>query len=89
MTTLEIQSARSKVINQTLCIDMMPRPAGKANKIAMKVIPGFNRNKSSTKMRQRKVRKFDKDDLEGKIVNINDHAGKKFNEKTVKRRPKR
>lgn len=50
----------------------MLRPAGKAMKIAMQVIPGFNKNMN----RKERVRKeLPKDDLELKIVNMNEKRG--------------
>jgi hypothetical protein len=54
----------------------MPRPTGKAHKIAMKVIPGINRNRSQKSFSNRKVRKIPNDEIEMKIVDINEHLGK-------------
>ncbi len=56
------------------CIKMtMLRPSGKALKIAKKVIPGFDRNRSSKRMGSSK-KELPKDDVELKIVNDNEQA---------------
>lgn len=52
----------------------MPRPSGKAQKIAEKTIPGLSRNleRSVDEGNKRKMN----DDVEMKIVDINEHQGK-------------
>lgn len=55
----------------------MPRPSGKAFKIAEATIPGLNQNLRSPKSSPKKV---PNDAVEMKIVSINEHLGKKFNE---------
>lgn len=61
-------------IHLEVCIKMtMLRPSGKAFKIAQKVIPGFDRNRSSKKTLSSK-KELPKDDVELKIVNDNEQA---------------
>ena len=52
----------------------MPRPSGKALKIAEQTIPGLNRNQSETKRKKR--RDVPKDKTELKVVSINENRGK-------------
>lgn len=59
----------------------MPRPSGKAQKIAENVIPGLNRNRPQSSLRQKKVTAVAKDDVEMKIVDINEHLGRNPHEK--------
>jgi hypothetical protein len=57
----------------------MPRPSGKAQKIAEETIPGLNqnlRNKSRSKSK-----KVPNDEVELKIVSINENRGRLPNEK--------
>lgn len=53
----------------------MLRPSGKALKIARKVIPGFDRNRGSKEAHLSK-KELPQDDLELRIVNINEKRGK-------------
>lgn len=53
----------------------MPRPSGKAQKIAENVIPGLARQKKKN-LRNKKVVPYDKDEVEVKIVDINENLGK-------------
>lgn len=57
----------------------MPRPQGKAQKIAEDVIPGLNRNLRQTSSKKRK--RVPKDEVELKIVKINENRGRLPNEK--------
>lgn len=58
-------------MHQIACIKMtMPRPSGKAFKIAKETIPGMNRNDRTAKKSKREV---PKDNLELKIVDINEN----------------
>ena len=62
------------IINQIACINMaMPRPSGKARKIAEETIPGLNRN-AHVKTKSR--RKVPNDEVELKIVEINQNRGR-------------
>lgn len=63
---------------------VMPRPSGKAQKIAEQVIPGLNRNRDYTSMKNRRVEKVPNDAVEMKIVNINEHLGRAPKNKTRK-----
>jgi len=59
----------------------MPRPSGKAQEIAENVIPGLNRNKPSSGLKKKKVKPYEKDDVEIKIVDINENLGRLPHEK--------
>lgn len=52
----------------------MPRPSGKAQKIAEDTIPGLNRNRPRSKRHRRK--KIPNDEVELKVVEINENKGK-------------
>lgn len=54
----------------------MPRPSGKAQKIAEAVIPGLSRNGKSKSLLKRTVNKVPNDEVEMKIVDINEHLGR-------------
>lgn len=63
-------------IHLQACIKMaMLRGAGKAAKIAMQVIPGFNKNRN---MRKKSPKHLPKDDVELKIVDINEKRGRSY-----------
>lgn len=53
---------------------VMPRPSGKAQKIAEQTIPGLNRNKHLTV--HKKFRTFPNDEVELKVIKINEHLGR-------------
>ncbi len=57
----------------------MPRPSGKAQKIAEETIPGLNRNSRGSL--RKKEKRIPKDEVELKIVNINENRGRLNNEK--------
>jgi len=79
MTTLKIVLKRLKAICQIVCIKMsMPRPSGKAQKIAVDTIPGLSKYFLSS---SRKTKSLPKDDVELKIVKINENRGKLYGEK--------
>lgn len=59
----------------------MPRPSGKAQKIAEAVIPGLSRNRKSKSFLKRSVKKVPNDEVEMKIVDINEHLGRLPHEK--------
>ena len=59
----------------------MPRPKGKAQKIAVNVIPGLNRNKPSSGLKKKKIKSYGKDEVEKKIVDINEYLGRLPHEK--------
>lgn len=61
---------------------VMPRPTGKAQEIAQKVIPGLNRNRPSKSLRRKKVQPYDNDQVELKIIDINEHLGKDLHPRT-------
>lgn len=50
----------------------MPRPSGKAQKIAEETIPGLNLNQRI----KRRKKKMPKDEVELKIVKINENRGR-------------
>ena len=54
----------------------MPRPSGKARKIAEAVIPGLSRNRNSKSLSKRSLKKVPNDEVELKIVDINEHLGR-------------
>ena len=57
----------------------MPRPSGKAQKIAEETIPGLNRNlRGSLRKKEKSV---PNDEVELKIVKINENRGRLTNEK--------
>lgn len=57
----------------------MPRPSGKAQKIAEETIPGLNQNlRGSLRKKEKRV---PNDELELKIVKINENRGRLNNEK--------
>lgn len=56
----------------------MPRPSGESQKIAERTIPGLNMNQR--KNFRKKTKKIPHDEVELKIVNINENRGK-LNEK--------
>lgn len=60
----------------------MPRPSGKAQKIAQQVIPGLNRNRPAKSLRTKKIRPYGKDDVEIKIVDINEQLGRDLHPRT-------
>lgn len=62
----------------------MPRPSGKAQKIAEQTIPGLNMNQRGSF--HKKSKGVPKDEVELKIVNINENKGKLYNEKRKTRR---
>jgi hypothetical protein len=51
----------------------MPRPSGKAQKIAKKTIPGLNRNDKKPFRRKKKI--VPNDEVELKIIKINEELG--------------
>ncbi len=53
---------------------VMPRPSGKAQKIANMTIPGLDKNLKTSSYRKKKSKM--NDDVEMKIVNINEHRGR-------------
>lgn len=57
----------------------MPRPSGKAQKIAEQTIPGLNMNQRGSFRKKNKG--VPNDEVELKIVNINENKGKLYNEK--------
>ena len=62
-----------KNIDQKVCINMtMPRPSGKAQKIAEQTIPGLNSNTRIPKSRKRSV---PNDEVEMKMTRINENRG--------------
>ncbi len=52
----------------------MPRPSGKAYKIAQETIPGLDINRKE--VRSKKIKKVPNDEVELKIVKINENRGK-------------
>ncbi len=52
----------------------MPRPSGRAQKIAEKTIPGLNKNLRKSGYRSKKSKM--NDDVEMKIVDINENRGR-------------
>jgi len=52
----------------------MPRPSGEAQKIAEKTIPGLNMNQRGDL--RKKEKKVPNDEVELKIVNINENRGR-------------
>lgn len=59
----------------------MPRPSGKAQKIAEAVIPGLSRSGKSKSLSKRSVKEVPNDEVEMKIVDINEHLGRLPHEK--------
>jgi len=57
----------------------MPRPSGKAQKIAEQTVPGLNRNQRGDF--RKKSKGIPNDEVELKIVNINENRGRSYNEK--------
>ncbi len=57
----------------------MPRPQGKSQKIAEDVIPGLNQNLRHTM--RKKEKRVPNDEVELKIVKINEYRGRLPNEK--------
>jgi len=53
---------------------VMPRPSGKAQKIAEQTIPGLNRNRHLTV--EKKFKTFPNDEVELKIIKINENLGR-------------
>lgn len=61
----------------------MPRPSGKAQKIAEETIPGLNQNtRGSLRKKQKRV---PNDEIELKIVKINENRGRLNHEKKSSR----
>lgn len=52
----------------------MPRPSGESQRIAEETIPGLNRNQRSSS--KKKSRDIPNDEVELKIVNINENRGR-------------
>ncbi len=75
MKILRIASAKLKISHRIACINMtMPRPSGKAQKIAEQTVPGLNQNmRGSSKKKSKEV---PKDDVELKMVKINENRGR-------------
>ncbi len=57
----------------------MPRPSGEAQKIAEQTIPGLNMNQRRSFRKKRKA--VPNDEVEMKIVNINENRGRLVHEK--------
>jgi len=53
---------------------VMPRPSGKAQKIAEQTIPGLDRNKHLAVQKHHKT--FPNDEVELKVVKINQNLGR-------------
>ena len=75
MKILRIASAKLKISHRIACINMtMPRPSGEAQKIAEQTVPGLNQNmRRSSKKKSKEV---PKDDVELKMVKINENRGR-------------
>jgi hypothetical protein len=57
----------------------MPRPSGKAQRIAEETIPGLNQNNRGKE--RKRPKKVPNDEVELKIVSINENRGRLPNEK--------
>lgn len=61
----------------------MPRPSGKAQKIAEETIPGLNQNNRGAL--KKKEKRVPNDEVELKMVKINENRGRLTNEKKSSR----